>query len=359
MSNQDDLKSLDIESLRRKDLGRDLQFDDIIDVVDKIKKGLLYFNDDIRNKLVSNDKREIDELTKQYLHVCTLIKTFKQITNENLSQSLVRKEYISSKLRELNKKYNQDIAPLIVSLEFDKEEISKIPQVIEKTLQEQINKMDEATKNTYKKQKDYEDIFNAKIQQCEETIKGIDSKARSVINEIEDIKQKARDFSTDAVVKKYGSIFKNQSEVNKKIAIISLGFLVISVASLILLTDFLFSPLMNILLMPNNNISSSYLITSLIYRLTILSVLFIAIKESLKNFNVNMHLYNLNKHRQNALESFDVFKGMPIRSDTKDYLIKEIANTIYSVNRIGYLSDTKKTSDFSQLVELLKLINPK
>jgi len=69
-----------------------------------------------------------------------------------------------------------------------------------------------------------------------------------------------------------------------------------------------------------------------------------------------MHLYNLNKHRHNALMSFDTFISIPSSKETRDFLIKEITKTIYSVNKIGYLDEDRKTMNIPQVAELFKTI---
>lgn len=68
--------------------------------------------------------------------------------------------------------------------------------------------------------------------------------------------------------------------------------------------------------------------------------------------------YHLNMQRHNALLSFDTFIGTPNSKDTRDYLIEEIARTIYSVHKIGYLSEDRKSMDISQVTELLKTLKP-
>jgi hypothetical protein len=83
----------------------------------------------------------------------------------------------------------------------------------------------------------------------------------------------------------------------------------------------------------------------------------IVLKESLKNYNVNMHLYNLNLHRQHSLESFDMLVANTTDEATRDLIIKELAQTIYANQEDGYLPSLgKKVISVSQVTELIKAL---
>ena len=69
-----------------------------------------------------------------------------------------------------------------------------------------------------------------------------------------------------------------------------------------------------------------------------------------------MHLHNLNQHRQNALLSFETLITNTDSRETRDLIIKEIAQTIYANQDDGYLRTGKKTINSAQIIELIKTL---
>jgi hypothetical protein len=107
-----------------------------------------------------------------------------------------------------------------------------------------------------------------------------------------------------------------------------------------------------------NNLPDSKAISKLIERL--LGILLIAylIRFSLKQYSIRMHLYTLNRHRANILNSFKLlFSTVGKESpDVRDELILLVAAGVYNPGDTGYLTD--KTMDdhilpIHQLVEKL------
>ncbi len=358
MLDYDKLEQLNTETLKRENLGNNLNFNQVNDVILKIKNRLLFFKDKPVEALTIGDKGKIGSLGGSFISLCEQIIAFQHNGNEDLATAIARRDAIINQFAELEKQFNITVLPLMHEIMlFDEETQNKLSN-LNKTVEEISKKNEENNKIFNENINTHNQQLGQMKKEFGNQLKEVGRIKQNAIQEVDDIKRKAQDFSTEAVVEKYGTIFDEQAKTNKKIAYISLGFLIFFGLFLIWLANYLFKPLIDMLLEPDNNISYGFLATSLIFRLTILSVLFIAIKESLKNFNVNMHLYNLNKHRQNALKSFDTFKGIPNSDETRDCLIKEIARTIYSVNKIGYLSESKKTADTSQIIDLIKSIKP-
>lgn len=74
-----------------------------------------------------------------------------------------------------------------------------------------------------------------------------------------------------------------------------------------------------------------------------------------------MRLYNLNKHRQNSLESFRTLISNLKDHDSSDRevrssIIKQIAETIYSHQDDGYVSRDKKQMSISEMTDLVKAL---
>ncbi len=355
------LEQLNTEQLKRSNLGDNLNFNKVNDLIIKIKSRLLFLGNNFNNVALANeDRNDIFLFGNNFINFCNEIIEFRHNDGEALLTATDKRDKIIDKFIELKKQFNITILPLIHEAMLFDEETQKKLDNLKQTVVE-INKKNEENNNIfnqninlhYQRLAEMENKFKDKIGQVENRA---EIEANNIKREADNVKKILKDFSTEELVGKYGEVFDKQAKTNKYIAVGSLLALIIFGSLLVEYAEKYFMPLINMTLKPDNNISYGFLITNLIFRLTILSVLFIAIKESIKNFNVNMHLYNLNKHRQNALKSFNVFKGMPNTDETRDYLIKEIATTIYSVNKIGYLSESKKTTDVSQIIDLIKAL---
>lgn len=353
------LEQLNTEQLKRNNLGDNLNFNQVNSLIIKIKDKLLFFkNNNYSNILTSEDINEIYVFGDNFINLCNEVIGFQHNSGEALSAAINRRNSIITKFVNLKKQFNIAVLPLVhEAMLFDEE------------TQKRLDNFNQTVAGVNKRYEENNNIFNQNINSYNQRLVGMENEFKVKVEQVEKIKQLAeteansvrmalKDFSTEKLVGEYGEIFEKQAEINKKIAGISLFVLLVFGIVLIWYAQTYFTPLIELVLKFNNGINYGYLATNLIFRLTILSLFFIAIKESIKNFNVNMHLYNLNKHRQNALKSFNVFKGLPYDSETRDCLIKEIATTIYSVNKIGYLSENQKAIDFSQIIDLIKALKP-
>jgi len=94
---------------------------------------------------------------------------------------------------------------------------------------------------------------------------------------------------------------------------------------------------------------SGELVTKLNIRKIIAQILIFAVQIyfigfAIKQHTTNKHLFTVNKHRQNALDSYDLFKESIKEEDvaTRNSLVLEIAKTIYSPGQTGYLGSKEQ-----------------
>jgi hypothetical protein len=337
MANYQQIKEIDIKSLNRQDLGNNLKFEEIIPNLEKIKEYLLFFENK-EHFLTNVDIDSINYIYNGFFDSILSIKSFKVNSNESHEQAQIRRNVILEKIHTLHKISNEKILPLLTYLKFDDTRIQENISNIQNKLVQIDNQFNSRLQN-------FDNNANGKIAEVNTRIED----ASKLITEINQIKNNITNFSVEQLVERYGTIFKTQADKNKKIAIVSLFIFIIFLFTLIQLTVNLFSPFIDRLINVNsNNIT--------IFRLTLLGMCFLFVKESLKNFNINMHLYNLNLHRQNALLSFQTLIVNAQNYETKDYIIKEIAQTIYSNQDDGYLRSDKRMINLSQITELIKIL---
>lgn len=198
--------------------------------------------------------------------------------------------------------------------------------------------------------------------------------------EVEETLKLLRDKASEKTTSDYAEIYGEQAkkhsalELSKSFPFIKLGaaqyWMIVGSFSILLLglvIYFLFQSdqLSTTKIISLNGIDGEYekvqyQISNIIIRLLIVSVCVFLIGFSFKQYSVNRHLFTINKHRQNALDSYPLF----IKSiDTDDkqvrhQLIIEVAKAIYEQNTTGYISDKSSGPSSSGLIELTKYINP-
>tara|TARA_Y100000310_G_C20570640_1_gene757825 strand:+ start:241 stop:1212 length:972 start_codon:yes stop_codon:yes gene_type:complete len=92
----------------------------------------------------------------------------------------------------------------------------------------------------------------------------------------------------------------------------------------------------------------------------IISVLYLALHQCIKNYKTHRHLYILNKHRDNALKTFEAFVNASSKDkDVRDTLLTIAAKSIYNINKTGYLSKEEQGNFNLTLNDIMKHITPK
>ncbi|MBR9921343.1 MAG: hypothetical protein GYB31_10935 [Bacteroidetes bacterium] len=97
---------------------------------------------------------------------------------------------------------------------------------------------------------------------------------------------------------------------------------------------------------------------NLITRLLVISLAIYVISFCFRQFSINLHLYTVNKHRQNVLESFRLFIETTGKEDPsiRTTLMLEVAKAIYEIGATGYLSGKNLSDNNPSIIELTKVI---
>ena len=103
-----------------------------------------------------------------------------------------------------------------------------------------------------------------------------------------------------------------------------------------------------------SNMNMNDIIQINISKILILSALFYALSICNKNYKMNKHNQILNKHRKNALSSFQAFVGSPSADETtKNAVLLEATRTIYGTQQTGYMNVEADDSP----IKIIELIN--
>lgn len=364
------LKEINTEFLRRTDLDTDLRFDPVIPYFEKLKNEFSSFRDKDQ-VLMESDKQTITRVFNEFTNLVQAVQNFEYAPNESKESAKNRRNKIVENVKQLNINFTTYVLPIYLRIKLDEGEKDFKTKVDEF---EKIIVESEKLINT--KVSSFEASFNSDLKRFENQISQSEQKFNSIIKDVEsksrkagDIIQEAQNFSVGKLVERYGEIFSQQAEKHKKVARISLGLFIFSLCATVGLTFYYFNPILDKLGTVGitqstastttpiiNEIGIEYMIANIIFRLTLIGLALIFVKESLKNYNSSMHLYNLNCHRQNSLQSFDMLISNTQNPETRDAVIKEIAQTIYSNQDDGYLSTDKKQISTSEIIDIIKTI---
>jgi hypothetical protein len=101
--------------------------------------------------------------------------------------------------------------------------------------------------------------------------------------------------------------------------------------------------------------SSVALIQLTVAKLLFFSLLLSAVVWSGKNYKSHQHNYVLNKHRQNALETFQLFARGAEDAETKSMVLLQATKSIFTPQATGFLSGEKDSEGHSpQILEIIR-----
>jgi ABC-type multidrug transport system fused ATPase/permease subunit len=105
----------------------------------------------------------------------------------------------------------------------------------------------------------------------------------------------------------------------------------------------------------DTDLSNTRIISISIAKLIAFSILYFAIIWSSKNYRAHRHNFVVNKHRQNALSTFQAFVNATGGDEsTKNAVLLRSTEAIFSPVATGYLSQESEPSGTPQIVEIFK-----
>ena len=92
----------------------------------------------------------------------------------------------------------------------------------------------------------------------------------------------------------------------------------------------------------------------------LLTLIYLVLNRSIKNYTAHKHLEVINRHRQNALDTFDTFvESAGENRETRDAVLLAATNAIFDANQSGYLSaKTKGTDNANPIQQVVRAVLP-
>ena len=194
-------------------------------------------------------------------------------------------------------------------------------------------------------------------KQARSKIEESTSQLREIVSEMEvrkkefaQITEAAREASGKIGVSKFARVFDNQAKLNKKASYIWLSISVLSAAGLLFLLHWTFDQLLTAL---ENGADFYVSLQVFLAKALIFSFAIGIFWQIVKNYHVNMHLYTLNRHRQNSLASFQAFVESTEDPKIRDTVLIQATKAIFESGETGFVS-SKKTSSIIGL-ETIKI----
>ena len=172
--------------------------------------------------------------------------------------------------------------------------------------------------------------------------------------EFDQLENQLKNLLAKESVSQYGEIFDKQANKHQRAALwwlISTGLLVVGFG-------IVFYWLFNVLKLEGTE--WVWVLKNILTKGFLLSLIYLVLNRSIKNYTAQKHLEVINRHRQNALETFDAFVSAAegIR-ETRDAVLLAATNAIFNANQSGYLSiKTKGHESTGAIQQFVRAVMP-
>ena len=203
-----------------------------------------------------------------------------------------------------------------------------------------------------------EERYNTTISEETEKLLKIGEEAQQqtaeIVQKLEQTHLKYQNQLTEKPISQYKEIFETQAKKHQIMAWVWLGITV----GLALVFGRIFWWLLTDLVPTANGLST--ILPNLFAKTFFLSLIFLFLNRSIKNFTAEKHLEVINTHRQNALETFDTFVAAAEGNrETRDAVLLAATKAIFDANQSGYLSAKTSGSDgASPVQQIIKEVIP-
>lgn len=190
------------------------------------------------------------------------------------------------------------------------------------------------------------------VKEAEVTISEIETRrqeAEEMLQEAEKILEALRNVSAKIGVSNFAEVFDGQAEQNKKTARRWLIASMVSAGVILISLYLIFGQLTSVL---KDGIGFEISLQIFFAKLLIFSFLSVVFYQVVKNYNANMHLYALNKHRQNSLMSFQAFVESTEDPKIRDAVLIQATRAIFEAGETGYVSSRDASTKGLEMIKI-------
>ena len=296
-----------------------------------------------RESLVGLSKNNIYQIRDSLRQLLNL---FQEINNFNPQHFSREDREDREKHKELRQKIalfydevKQELRPIVASLQSKKVEQleTQVEATIASTVTEAVEKLNTET-DRLQKQGDQAKQNEAKRQE-----------------EFDQFKVQLQDSLAKESVSEYGEIFKEQANKHKWAAYGWFGSTVLLIIGFCWIFYWLFNVLLRL-----EGTGWVGVFQNVFTKGFFLSLVYLLLNRSIKNYNAQKHLEVINRHRQNALDTFERFVSSAARQETKEEVLLAATNAIFDANQSGYLSAKMRGNESaSPILQVIKAFTPR
>lgn len=304
------LKSFNFKDLERtEELGRDYNFKEASQILEDIYKDLVVVSNQADSlKVALEVGQQIDSLAQRFKNQIDSIKKFVLKDNPNASNQY---NTINQEVKNLQQDGYRQLQPLIERLSVLNLKPKEIDAQFSK-LAESIKEVDKIKEDLQKKR----DNIEVSLKEVRESLG-----EKGTIISRNDFQGQASEHNVLA-----GSWF---------IASIS-SILVTILLVIVLLSGVLGWLFPSLKLIPGNE-NILHNIQIILFKVVMLSIAYVVMYQSIKNYKVNKHLYVVNKHRQLALHVYPYMANATSNQEQSNSIVVQAAKAIFDQGTTGYL----------------------
>lgn len=151
----------------------------------------------------------------------------------------------------------------------------------------------------------------------------------------EEILKAMREVSAVTGVSKFAAVFGDQAELHRKSA---RNWLWVTIASAVGIGGFLYWIFSQLVQTIQSGVDFQVSLQIFLAKILLLSFFSVVFYQIVKNYNANMHLQTLNRHRENSLKSFQSFVESTDDAKIKDMVLIQATKAIFEAGETGYIS---------------------
>jgi hypothetical protein len=194
--------------------------------------------------------------------------------------------------------------------------------------------------------------FEKEVKTKLKTVRDITNEANKKLTEINDILSKTKQVAGKTGVTEYATYFKEEaSEHSQKSnewlrAVVVMSLVVVGWGIILMFWI-------------KRGLTTGEAVQYAIAKFIVLSALFYILVWVTKNYNAHRHNYIVNKHRSNSLNSFETFVKSTEDPTTKDAVLLQATQSIFSPQPSGYDNGGNEGDPSNKFIETLRYFEPK
>lgn len=300
------IKTIDPKSLEREELGRDYNFKEAADLIWKIYHDLeqVAENADIL-RVPQKTEVQIATLAKRLFENIQKIQAF--VLRGNESQAPGQYQQINDEIKNL---YEEDLGLL--------------PPLIERINMLKLNPSEVESK------------INIALQSVKDVEK-IKEKAQKITEDIELSIKEVRDALGKEGTLISATDFKDQAKEHKETARKWFIGVIVSIVITVGLVILLFTGIIPSLNLKEVGNDLPRIIQITVFKFILLSIAYLLVHQTLKNYKINQHLYVLNRHRQLSLQVYPLMSKATNDQEQSNAIVAQASKAIFDPGTTGYL----------------------